>query len=122
MCAAIAAVRRRLPIRRRERVQPERRRRADAGALNEGMKDAGESGSEIIRRDAPAQRRAAGAHRPDSREIDLAIAELEFRESGYGLYAKPAAHTIRGPYAGIRKGASPAAQRNGVYSKHSFCV
>ena len=43
MCAAIAAVRRRLPIRRRERVQPERRRRADAGALNEGMKDAGES-------------------------------------------------------------------------------
>ena len=50
MCAAIAAVRRRLPIRRRERVQPERRRRADAGALNEGMKDAGESGSEIIRR------------------------------------------------------------------------
>lgn len=73
-------------------------------------------------RDAPAQRRAAGAHRPDSREIDLAIAELEFRESGYGLYAKPAAHTIRGPYAGVRKGASPTAQRNGVYSKHSFCV
>ena len=55
MCAAIAAVRRRLPIRRRERVQP-----ADAGALNEGMKDAGESGSEIIRR---AMRRLKGAQR-----------------------------------------------------------
>ena len=123
MCAAIAAVRRRLPIRRRERIQPERRRRADAGALNEGMKDADESGSEIIRR---AMRRLKdaqrGTYRPDSREIDLAIVELEFRESGHGLYAKPAAHTIRGPYAGVRKGASPAAQRNGVYSKHSFCV
>ena len=41
-------------------VQPERRRRADAGALNEGMKDAGESGSEIIRR---AVRRLKGAQR-----------------------------------------------------------
>lgn len=59
MCAAIAAVRR-LPIRRRERIQPERRRRADAGALNEGMKDAGESGSEIIRR---AMRRLKDAQR-----------------------------------------------------------
>ena len=38
----------------------ERRRRADAGALNEGMKDAGESGSEIIRR---AMRRLKGAQR-----------------------------------------------------------
>ena len=60
MCAAIAAVRRHYPIRRRERVQPERRRRADAGALNEGMKDAGESGSEIIRR---AIRRLKEKHR-----------------------------------------------------------
>ena len=60
MSAAIAAERRHYPIRRRERVQPERRRRADAGALNEGMKDAGESGSEIIRR---ALRRLKGAQR-----------------------------------------------------------
>lgn len=56
----------------------------------------------------------------DSREIDLAIAELEYKESSYGNYAKLASlYTIRDQ---IRRrsesDSAPAEQRSGRYTAY----
>ena len=56
----------------------------------------------------------------DSREIDLAIAELEYKESSYGNYAKLASlYTIRDQ---IRRrsesDSAPSEQRNGRYTAY----